>query len=526
MSNKRRGDEDEDKEDPNRDWLQRRVEATRLLLENMAKVRKGMTEKGPKNAKRPPAARPNAQPPDPPPPVHPGSGFEDQAKVLIMTGDDRALKELVRTADYADVENERLLELATEKGQVECLYVLLQKIRELEVDGNFVNHLSSLLDTAAWLDHPVPRVIHLLAAWIYDIDPVYSEPEQLLEFLEREDEYGARLSYRPACEANAIAVATWLLDEDGALPDEVPSFLESTIFPRARLLVDWVVVALTQTVIGYSPRSIRFGDVGSVACFDQDGVLVVQFHDDVDKVMDMFALEATESFAEVKGSDEVVLQTFKGPSYVTRSGKPMTRPTLTLAVPKAMDIKMNAVSSTDDATVFSMNYSRDMLLPLAGDANVALVLQGLFAASITDAQRQYVLDGSKWYPPSEMDLHGALVRGLPAAVIVVSVDTGSVVGYLSYVDKKHANGEFEALTADFVHDIQNELKTRNRPFGLPNFHSYPVEDPAAQVFYADVRDKGIIGIVNCGLVLIHYVSDERVWDKSLSIVPFDKRKHQ
>lgn len=437
----------------------------------------------------------------------------DQAESYVDLGDAEALKKLLEEHKdaFMDGSLSALIAICAKRNQVECLDVCTRLFRmsseeAIELRQCIRIALESPLDASAVIHYACARLVNkwrplpLFSTFFWD--------PQIVN------------------EKNALARLIWDAEGDTAETVRFDRQIRNipSSFTRVGLFVKCLTGILDQTRFGArNDADVSWPDIPKVQFTETEDH---KFETGQDVDVNTMVLEATEEFANVKAPDETFIKKIPLYGAKTRSGKAVITSFELLSVPKAFDVEMKQVTharaSSSPKTMLA-NTDRDMIYSNnIGDAVFAFY--GMLGLPFSEAEREYVLDGSLWSPPSAEDLHGLPFPRendgmLPVAIVTVSADTGTVVGYLSYVDCPLGDGVFTKLNFLFEPDVAK----RTLPFGLPSFTKEPVTDPAVQVFYADVREKGIVCIANCAWIYIHYISDERVWDRVLSIVPFEKR---
>lgn len=525
-------------------WLERRVEATRLLVKNMLMVRRAMMDKGPKNAKRPPRARPNSTPPDnsvlPDAKLAMGylvarssgpasllsqvalymgnrltpwlgdSSRSDTAESLILLGDDHALKRWAKQAVILPDLWKYLAKLAVDRRQTECLIVLLAT----HVQGlDDYTECIDLLGQAIISRDPMPRVIHALCAWICRLDSSFFP-----------DGYSSQVKDRgilPSCDANTVAMITWMIEEDDPLSLILPTsrigLLSSLSPPRYNLFRPYRMARLYQHKLKFDYYTLPIGSVLEAECL-------------LSHLTFEFDITATEKDASLVNTREVYweLEEKKTRSGRSRGKGKWTRKSLSGDIEYLVQPSQLEEDSSFMVQVF--NQKRDILWNTDHDETFLLCLGECDGEVVSDISTQYVLDGSLWQNPSEEDLRGVsrdTVPSYPAAVIVVSIDTGSIVGYLSYVDDEFSNGTVVVPLSPLGQLIYDLEEDRIRPLGYPSYSDKPSIDDGEHIqsFMTDVREKAIICVANCSALFVHYTSSETMWDSAVSIVPHEKRQH-
>lgn len=528
-----------------RGWLEQRVEDTRLLAKNMLMVRRSMMDKGPKNAKRPPRARPNSKPPDKSvlPDAKLAAGYlvarsngpasllsqvalsmgnllapwlgdsspSNTAESLILLGDDHALKRWARQTVIPRDQWKYLAELAVDRGQAECLLALLT----MHVQGlDEYEACIGLLEQAIVIADPIPRVIHALCAWIYQQDSSFFP-----------DTFSGRVKSQqifPSCDANTVAMITWMLEEDDPLSLILPTshigLFSAPMSPRYNLFRSYRMARLYQHKLECDYYTSPIGGVLEAEC------TLSHLTSKVDIV-------ATEKEASLLNPEEVYWELEE--EKKTRSGRSRGRGEWKRKS-RAGDIEylvpQRQLEEDSPFMVQVFNQKRDILWSTTHDETFLLCLGECDGAVVSDISTQYVLDGSLWPKPSEEDLRGVsrdTVTLYPAAVIVVSIDTGSIVGYLSYVDDEFSNG---VSVVPLVPRGQREYdleEHRTRPLGYPSYSGEPARDDGEHIqsFMADVRETAIICVANCSALFVHYTSSETMWNSAMSIIPYEKRQH-
>lgn len=492
-------------------WLKQRVEATRLLVENMLMVRRAMEDKGPKNAKRPPRARPNALPP--PAEVKQGQAdLTEKAKMLILLGDDQGLKRLVRECIRMGSINVSLLELAVERGQAECLYVLLSRMAVVDGESAVLYMCDNLLHQAAWLDRPVPRVIHMLAAWIRIGDgDEDSSPVRLEDLLRAENNLYQIIRYTPRCEANAKAVTAWLLEDSDPLITDLP-FRLSAPYPWVKLFTPFRLGMLHQHKVEFNRQNTPVD-------------LVLQSRCNVSNDAFRFDILPTEQEAMLVQLPETYWELEE---KKLRSGRPRQRGEFVLKS-TSMDLKYfvppGQLVNIRPFSASMLNQDRDAAFFYTGRDLFVLSLEGCSGSTLSEIDKQYVLDGSKSkLETTDMEKNIYDIADSPVAIIVVSIDSGSVVGYLSYTDDEESKGDVRGLKPN----RSGDPNLRVRGFGLPSYSDEPGDDDEEtniQSFMTDVREKAIICVANCSALYVHYTSGETMWNSVVNIVPHEKRRH-
>ena len=438
----------------------------------------------------------------------------DQAESYVDLGDAEALEKLLEEHKDAFMDG-RLSDLivrCAERNQVECLDVCIRVYRTVSPEYLELRRCISIAEESL---HDSSAIIHYAHAEL--VKGGWDLPK-LSRYM-----WGSTVRN----EKNGLALLAWDAKGDTAETakfENVPS-PPPPLFPRVRLLSDCTVGILGQTRFGVrSYPKISWPEVPSVRFTETDDH---KFKAEQDVDMTTIVLEATEDAADVKGPEETYPKQIAMYGSRTRSGKLMVTGFDWMDVPKAMDIKIKLEFHRDDPEFAGIsrsvitNSARDAIC-LLYQSDAVFALYGMLGRPMRDIEHEYVLDGSLWTPPSAEDMHGLPVSEYdprPYAIIAVSADTGSVVGYLTHVDCPRGNGVFEDLRP--LSD--REAAERTLPLGLPSFTKEPVTDPAVQVFYASVLERGTICVANCQQTYIHYISDERVWDRVLSIVPFEKR---
>lgn len=506
-SKRKAGDDSDDNENSHREWLQSRLDQRDRLLDRMFATRQEIIDRGSIDLLRPPSVR---DPPDKPPRPNPDNRPLVTAQNWVQVGDDESLRQVL-LANQPDLSPWTLMALAVSLGQVECVTVLLELV---EHNANeFLDKVLMYLGQAASSPHNMTRMIHLLAWWVIRIRPVQFEVGNWrFDGLIRVDE-------------NAVALSTWLAK--GRVRAQYKPYL---LPPRSSALFQWQLLQnytcgiLAQTAFGV--HEAKWGQGRSIlqtlCTRGPNGKFSVRLDEDRTETITTVTVDATEQEAPVGDrTGEVYWDVDEKGQWKrqSKSGDVQYMETV---------IRGSIGNSSKPLAIGFFNKFRDAVTRYTASPNLVLCTGGMTGLPFGQAQRQYVLDGSLWSPPSEMDLHDVQsdVPLLPSAIVVVSVDTGTIAGYLSYIDDGEGKGKMEALTEesfeseDTVYELTFSAE-RGWPLGLPSFAKKP--EPLAQAFCTDVREKALICIVNCEAIFIHYATSESTWDRVMNIIPYEKR---
>ncbi len=417
-------------------------------------------------------------------------------KPLVLLGDAVAVKSTLNDSEYHSDMVGALCSLCVDARQLECLMAVIDFCTEAATPGIDSLVLTDTLDYATLSSIAIPDIIHWLMVKGKSIDGDDRFPLPLFDW--------KSAMKKITHEENGLALLAWVKPE----LDQVGPELGGRPFFKWRLFHPWSVGALSQFSVGIQHAPLQ-------------SVLDVICGEDEKNPLDVYRIEATEEAAPVNRFGETYWEYERKTSKWNRLGRAGDLKHR-IAVHPPENLDSGFASNT-------ANFDRDVMICVAKRPSVVFFLQGMMGLRPTDARQQHVLDGSKWFPPTPEDLHdykhdeGQIPR-TPAAVLMVSMDTGAVLGYLSHVDKEYQNEDTQHLD-EYSYRTDEEVKLkisedRYRPLGIFSFnHEHKVIDPRVQLFKADVRDRAIICIINCNSIWIHFTSDENMWNRAFGAIP-------
>lgn len=417
-------------------------------------------------------------------------------KPLVQIGDVAGVKATLRDSEYHSDMAGALCGECLDARQLECLAAIVGFCTERGPPGAASRVLVDSLDSATLHRIAMPEIIHWLMVKGKSLggDAGFPLPSFDWKIALKEIKH----------EENGLALLTWVKPE----LDQVGPELGGRPFFKWRLFHPWSAGALSQFSVGIQHAPLQ-------------SVLDVICGEDEQHPLDVYRIEATEEAAPVSRFGETYWEYERKTSKWNRFGRAGDLKHR-IAVHPPENLESGFASNT-------ANFDRDVMICVAKRPSFIFFLQGMMGLRPTDARQQHVLDGSKWFPPTPEDLHdykfddGAIPRA-PAAVLMVSMDTGAVLGYLSHVDKEYQNEDTQHLD-EYSYRTDEEMKLkisedRYRPLGIFSFdHEHKVIDPRVQLFKADVRDRAIICIINCNSIWIHFTSDENMWNRAFGAIP-------